>query len=153
MEKPHENGKLALAIRSCNVENSQKGNLALNERDISSSPATDRGNCVALIYALVAERLSAHYEHGQWLTHAQGATLAAEWLARSKRRLPLAERKYLSDLSDQLARQITTTTSRDAGLYIAHEMQESLDPRHESEIGQSIMAECERIFDSESPAA
>lgn len=119
-----------------------------NERDVSSSPAADRGNCIALIYALVAERLSVHYEHGQWITHAQGATLAADWLARSKRSLPLATRKHLSDLSDQLARQIAATTSRDAGLYIAHEMQESLDPRHESEIGQSIMAECERIFDN-----
>lgn len=124
-----------------------------NARDVFSPPATDHGACIALIYALVAERLTAHYEHGQWLTLVQGATLAAEWLARSKRSLPLAERKHLSDLSDQLARQIASTTSRDAGLYIAHEMQESLDPRHESEIGQSIMAECERVFDSESPAA
>lgn len=124
-----------------------------NARDVFSPPATDRGACIALIYALVAERLSAHYEHGQWLTQAQGATLAAEWLARSKRSMPLAGRKHLSDLSDRLARQIATTTSRDAGLYITHEMQESLDPRHESEIGQSIMAECERLFDSESPAA
>lgn len=119
-----------------------------NERDVSSSAATDRGNCIALIYALAAERLAVHYEHGQWITQAQGATLAAEWLARSRRSLPLATRKRLSDLSDQLARQIASTTSRDAGLYIAHEMQESLDPRHESEIGQSIMAECARIFDS-----
>lgn len=119
-----------------------------SERNVSAPAATDRGQCVALIYALVAERLSVHYEHGQWITQAQGATLAAEWLARSKRSLPLATRKHLSDLSDQLARQIASTTSRDAGLYITHEMQESLDPRHESEIGQSIMAECERIFDS-----
>lgn len=120
----------------------------MNERGVSSSSVPDRGNCIALIYALVAERLSVHYEHGQWITQAQGATLAAEWLARSRRSLPLATRKHLSDLSDQLARQIAATTSRDAGLHIAHEMQESLDPRHESEIGQSIMAECERIFDS-----
>ncbi|HEX5336997.1 MAG TPA: hypothetical protein VFW53_01015 [Gallionella sp.] len=118
----------------------------MNKRD-ASSPATDRGNCVALIYALVAERLSVHYEHDYWMTQPQGATLAAEWLARSGRSLPLTMRKHLSDLSEQLARQITSTTSRDAGLYIAHEMQESLDTRHESEIGQSIMAECERIFD------
>ena len=114
---------------------------------------TDRGGCVALIYALVAERLSIHYEHGQWLSQSQGTTLAADWLSRSKRQLPLALRKRLSDLSDQLARQIASTTSRDAGLYIAHEMQESLDPRYQSEIGQSIMAECERAFDEEWPAA
>lgn len=121
----------------------------MNERNGSSSPATERGNCVALIYALVAERLSVHYEHGRWLTQAQGATLAAEWLARSKLSLPLAQRKHLSDLSDQLARQIAETTSRDAGLYIVHEMQESLDPRYESEIGHAIMAECEKLFDGE----
>jgi hypothetical protein len=124
--------------------------MQLNERD-TTSPATDRGNCVALIYALVAERLSVHYEHGHWITQPQGATLASEWLARTKRSLPLAERRHLSDLSDQLAKQIASTSSRDAGLYIAHEMQESLDTRHESEIGQAIMVECERIFDEALP--
>ncbi len=115
----------------------------MNERD--NNP--DRGQCVALIYALVAERLAIHYEHGQWLTQAQGATLIADWLARSKRNLPLAERKHLSDLSDQIAHQIADTSSRDAGLYIAHELQESLDTRYQSEIGQSIMAECARMYD------
>lgn len=123
----------------------------MNERDDSSAP--DRGACVALIYALAAERLSAHYEHGQWLTPSQGATLAADWLSRSKRNLPLAQRKCLSDLSDQLARQIASTTSRDAGLYITHEMQESLDPRYQSEIGLTIMAECESLLDAEWPLA
>ena len=119
----------------------------MNERDVSPSPATDRGGCVALIYALVAERLSVFYEHGIWITQAQGATLAADWLSRSKRNMPMAQRRHLSDLSDQLARQIAATLSREAGLYISHEMQESLDPRYQSEIGQSIMVECERIFD------
>lgn len=124
--------------------------MQLNERE-AISPATDRGNCVALIYALVAERLSVHYEHGHWITQTQGATLAAEWLARTKRSMPLAMRKHLSDLSDRLAKQIASTSSRDAGLYITHEMQESLDTRHESEIGQAIMVECERIFDETLP--
>lgn len=123
----------------------------MNEQDASTAP--DRGACVALIYALAAERLSAYYEHGQWLNQSQGATLAADWLSRSKRNLPLAMRKRLSDLSDQLARQIASTTSRDAGLYITHEMQESLDPRYESEIGLSIMTECESLFDAEWPEA
>lgn len=121
----------------------------MNEQDASTAP--DRGGCVALIYALVSERLSVHYEHGQWLNPAQGATLAADWLSRSKRTLPLSVRKRLSELSDQLARQIASTTSRDAGLYIAHEMQESLDPRYQSEIGPTIMAECESLFDAEWP--
>lgn len=122
----------------------------MSELDIPSQSLAERGVCVALIFALVAERLSIHYEHDKWLTQAQGATLAADWLARSKRSLPPEMRRHLSDLSDRLARQISATTSREAGLYVSHEMQESLDPRYQSEIGKSIMAECERIFDEKS---
>lgn len=113
----------------------------------SHSPATDRGARIALIFALVAERLTAYYEHGQWLTQAQGSSLAAEWLARSRRVLPVAERKHLSALSDQLARQIAATLSREAGLYTAHEMMESLDPNYPSDIAQSLMVECELMLD------
>ncbi|MBS1191765.1 MAG: hypothetical protein H6R10_3557 [Rhodocyclaceae bacterium] len=111
--------------------------------------ATERGTRVALIFGLVTERLAVYYEHGQWLTQAQGASLAADWLARSKRRLPLDERRRLSALSDQLARQIAESVSRETGLYIAHELRESLDPRYHSEIGQSIMKECEGLLDAE----
>jgi len=112
---------------------------------------TERGLRVALIFALAAERLSLYYEHGQWLTDAQGATLAADWLTRSKRNLPLVERRQLSALSDQLARQIGETLSREAGLFAAHEMMESLDPNHQSEIAQSLLLECERLLDSVTP--
>lgn len=108
-----------------------------------------RGPRAALIFALVAERLTAYYEHGQWITEAQGATLAADWLRRSKRSLPQDQRKHLSALSDQLARQIAASLSREAGLYTAHEMMESLDPNYQSEIGQSFMVECERLLDGE----
>ena len=116
----------------------------------SSPPLTDRGARIALILALVAERLSVFYEHAQWLTEAQGASLAAEWLARSKRDLPLRERKHLSALSDQLARQMEGALSREAGLYTAHEMMESLDANYHSgsEIAQSLMLECERVLDA-----
>lgn len=100
----------------------------------------------AAIYALVAHRLSDFYEHAYWMTEAQGATLCAEWLARSRQNLALAERKHLSALSDQVARQIRDTVSREAGLYIAHELMESLDPRHVSELGASIMEECVRVL-------
>ena len=110
--------------------------------------APGRGARVALIFALLAERLSLHYEHGQWLTEAQGASLVADWLTRSKRSLPLAERKHLSALSDQLARQIAESLSREAGLYTAHEMMEALDPNYPSELGISMMQECERVFDA-----
>lgn len=113
----------------------------------SDTTASDRGIRVALIFALAAERLSIYYEHQQWPTEAQGASLAADWLARSKRSLPLAERRRLSALSDELARRIAASLSREAGLYTAHEMMESLDPNYHSEIGRSLMEECERMLD------
>lgn len=119
----------------------------MTEHKDSTTPEDERGVLAALIFALVAERLSVYYEHGQWFTRAQGATLAADWLTRSKRKLPLAQRQHLSDLSDQLARQIAESTSREAGLYVSHELQEALDPRYHSEVGESIMAECVRILD------
>lgn len=109
--------------------------------------ASERGIRVALIFALAAERLSIFYEHGQWLTEAQGATLAAEWLARSKRNIALEERRALSAASDTLARQVQGSVSREAGLYISHEMTEALDPRYESDVAKSLMEECERLLD------
>ena len=102
---------------------------------------------VALIFALAAERLTAFYEHAQWMSEAQGASLAADWLGRSKIKLPLDERRQLSALGDQLARQIAATLSREAGMYTAHEMMESLDPNHHSEIAEAMMKECERLLD------
>ena len=113
----------------------------------ASPSMTERGMRVALIFALAAERLTAFYEHAQWLTEAQGASLAADWLSRSKNKLPLNERRQLSALSDQLARQIQGSLSREAGMYAAHEMMESLDPNHHSEIAESLMLECERLLD------
>jgi hypothetical protein len=114
----------------------------------AASPSmTERGMRIALIFALAAERLTAFYEYGQWLTEAQGASLAADWLSRSKNKMPLNERRQLSALSDQLARQIETSLSREAGMYTAHEMMESLDPNHHSEIAESLMVECERLLD------
>ena len=116
----------------------------------TSPPPIDRGARIALIFALVAERLSTFYEHAQWLTEAQGASLAADWLARSKRDLPLRERRRLSALSDQVARQIEASLSREAGLFTAHEMMESLDSNYHSgsETAQSLMLECERVLDA-----
>ena len=109
---------------------------------------TERGIRVALIFALAAERLSVFYEHGKWLTDAQAASLAADWLARSKRQLPVEARRRLAALSDQLARQVEGSVSREAGLFISHEMNEALDPNHQSELAQSLMAECERLLDA-----
>ena len=108
--------------------------------------ATDRGTLVALMFALTAQRLSAFYEHGQWLTPAQGASLAADWLARSQRSLTHEERLQLSRLSDQMARQMASTLSREAGLFTAHEMMEALDPNYHSELAEAMMKECERML-------
>jgi len=113
----------------------------------TSSDTSERGASIALIFALLAERLRFHYEHDKWLNQAQCATLAADWLARSKRNMPLQTRKHLADMSEQLAKQISDSTSREAGLYISHELQEALDPRYYSELGQTIMQECETLFD------
>ncbi len=119
----------------------------MTEPQAPTAPETERGVLVALIFALVAERLRVHYEHGQWLTQAQCSTLAADWLARNKRKLLLAQRQHLTGLSDQLARQLAESTTREAGLYVSHELQEALDPRYHSELGQSVMAECARMLD------
>ena len=102
----------------------------------------------ALIFALAAERLAAYYEHLTWLTIGQGSTLAAEWLARSKSHLSLQQRKHLSELSDQLARQIATSVSREAGLHISYEMTEALDQRYVSETGDSMREQCRRLLES-----
>ena len=114
------------------------------------TPPTPRGLAIALLFALAAHRLSTFFEHGQWLTDAQGASLAADWLTRSKNALPLAERRHISALSDQLARQIAGSLSREAGLYAAHEMMEALDPNYHSELAQAMLAECENLLDGES---
>ncbi len=108
---------------------------------------TDRGLRVALIFALAAERLAAYYEHQQWMSEAQGASLAAEWLRRSKLGLEFKERRQLSALSDDLARQIAASLSREAGLRTAHEMMESLDPNYHSEIAETLLAACEGLLD------
>lgn len=107
----------------------------------------DRGVQVALVFAIAAESLHGHYEHGQWLGVAGGASLAADWLSRSQRRLTLDERRRLAALGDQLARQIAATLSREAGLFTAHEMMSALDPRYHSETAIALLAECERLLD------
>ncbi len=112
---------------------------------------TERGTRIALIFALTARRLSDFYEHDQWLSEAQGASLAADWLSRTSSQMPRQERLQLSALSDQLAREISTTLSREAGLFTAHEMTEALDPNYHSEIAESLMAECERLFKTLNP--
>ncbi len=112
----------------------------------SPPPRIDFNTRKALVFALTAERLSAFYEHGQWMTDAQGATLAGSWLSRSKLQLALSDRRLLSTLSDQLARQLADTLSREAGLYASHEMMEALDPNYQSAFAHDMLDECERLL-------
>ncbi len=119
----------------------------MHEAPTPLPPADSRGTRAALVFALTAERLRLWYDHARWPTDAQGANLAADWLARSKRSLPLAERQRLSALSDHMARHIADSLSREAGLHAVHEMTEALDPRYDSDLARALMAECERLLD------
>lgn len=110
---------------------------------------TARGLKIALVFALVVERLRGHYEYGEWLTQAQAARLVADWLARSGRALAAAERYSLAAASDTLARRIAAELSRPAGLYLLHELSEALDPARASDLAQTVMAECERVCDAD----
>ncbi len=71
-----------------------RDSVSLNQ--LSEPSAIEKDPHGTLIFALVAERLSTYYEHHTWLTIAQGAKLAADWLARSKQRLSLQQRNSLS---------------------------------------------------------
>jgi hypothetical protein len=119
----------------------------MTHHEPNPTAASERGASIALIFALLAERLRFHYEHDKWLNQAQCAALAADWLSRSKRKMHLQTRKDLADMSEQLAKQICDSASREAGLYISHELQEALDPRYYSELGETMMQECEKLFD------
>lgn len=112
----------------------------------SDTPLSQEDANISLLFALTAERLAVFYEHHTWLTLAQGATISADWLARSKSHLPLQHRKHLSDLSDQLARQIQASVSREAGLFISHEMTEALDQRYVSQTGDSMREQCRELL-------
>ena len=113
---------------------------------MQTPPTLDLDTRKALLFALAAERLSAYYEHDQWMTVAQGASLATLWLSRSKLQLALSERKRLSELSDDFARHLAATLSHQAGQYTAHEMMESLDPNRRSPVAFDLLDECERLL-------
>lgn len=114
-------------------------------------PATGPGPKAALVFALVAHQLSTFYENGHWMTVAQGATLCGEWSTRRNLKLTLSERRHLSTVGSDLAESIRSTLSREAGLYTAHELMESLDARYESELGRTFMAQCAAALGSDAP--
>ena len=110
-------------------------------------PVLDFATRKAVLFALVAERLSAFYEHGVWMNDRQGASLAASWLSRAKIRLPPEDGRLLAQLSDEFARLLAGSLSREAGLYTAYEMMEALDPRYQSPHAQAMLEECERLLE------
>jgi hypothetical protein len=119
---------------------------SLDETSPRAILEVDKEQRKSLLFALVAERLSAYYEHAQWLTEAQGATLAGLWLTRAKLQMAQQERRQLSDLSDQMARGIAASLSREAGLYTAHEMMEALDPNYRSEVVCDLLDACAQLL-------
>ncbi|MEY4592730.1 MAG: hypothetical protein RIR18_1625 [Pseudomonadota bacterium] len=111
-----------------------------------NSADDDKGAKIALLFALAAERTAHFYEHGSFAKDSQYGSLASSWLHRSKRTLSSQNIKHLVALSDQVASQITGTLSREAGLFVSHELQQALDPSFQSEPAIAIMAECERVY-------
>lgn len=113
---------------------------------MTATAITRPGTRKALLFALAAHALSDFYAHGQWMTLAQGASLAGNWLALKNLRIDAAERRLLTELADGLARQIAGSLSREAGLYTAHEMMEALDPNYRSELAFDLLDECDRLL-------
>ena len=109
---------------------------------LAAENALGRGVAAAIVYALVAHCLAAHYDDRVELSAAQGASLVADWLARRKESLPGSQRRRLSEISAEVAGEIASSLSREAGLYAAHELMESLDPRYDSPFGRAVMAQC-----------
>jgi hypothetical protein len=103
----------------------------------------------ALLFALTAERLAVYYEHNQWPSDATATDTANVWLFRQGLVAPGKLIRALSTLSDQFARTLAGSLSREAGLYTSHEMSQSLDPNHVSPVAMDLMDECERLLVAE----
>ncbi|HEY9104042.1 hypothetical protein [Chitinimonas sp.] len=109
-------------------------------------PLLDFTTRKALLFALSAQRLALYYEHGVWMTPAQGASQLSDWLSRYQLQMPQTERLQLAEISDDFARQITGALSREAGLYTSHEMNEALDPNYHSPLAQQMLFQCECLL-------
>ncbi len=104
----------------------------------------------ALLFALTSERLSVYYEHGQWPKDATATDTANVWLMRQGLVAPGKLIRSIAALSDTFAKTLAETLSREAGLYTAHEMNQSLDPNYQSPVAMDLLEECERLLvDSE----
>jgi len=96
-----------------------------------------------LLFALTAERLAAYYEHGVWLDDHQAVQIASLWLTRTRVALTVREKREFAALSDGFARELAAAVSREAGLFISHELMQALDPDYQSAIAIDVMNDCD----------
>ncbi|CAM2146931.1 conserved protein of unknown function [Pararobbsia alpina] len=96
-----------------------------------------------LLFALTAERLSAYYEYATWMTDAQAVQLTSLWLTRTRVALTVREKRQFAELSDAFARELAESVSREAGLFISHELMQALDPDYQSAIAIDVMNDCD----------
>lgn len=96
-----------------------------------------------LLFALTAERLSAYYEYAAWMTDTQAVQLTSLWLTRTRVALTLAEKREFALMSDAFARELAESVSREAGLFISHELMQALDPDYQSAIAIDVMNDCD----------
>ncbi|SDV49099.1 hypothetical protein [Chitinasiproducens palmae] len=98
----------------------------------------------ALLFALTTERLNGYYDRDELASDARARDVAAAWLSRRELRASQGLLKALAAMSDTFARELIASLSREAGLYVAHEMREALDPAYQSGVSIDMLAECER---------
>ncbi|KKB62516.1 hypothetical protein WM40_17140 [Robbsia andropogonis] len=103
-------------------------------------------NRKALLFALTSERLSVYYEHDVWPDDNRALDTAKVWLMRQDLVGPPRLIRELAQLSGQFAKTLADSLSREAGLYMAHEMNQSLDPNHASPVAMDLLDECGRLL-------
>ncbi len=96
-----------------------------------------------LLFALTAERLSAYYEHGVWITDAQSVQLTSLWQTQTRLVLSVRDKRAIAELSDTFSRELAASVSREAGLFISHELMQALDPAYQSAIAIDVLNECD----------
>lgn len=94
------------------------------------------------LFALLAERLNGYYKFQSVPNERRVIDAGSVWLSRQNKVMSFALKKTLSQLSKVMCEQIINTSSREAGLYIAHEMHQGLDPNQRSEVAESMLDSC-----------
>ena len=96
----------------------------------------------ALLFALVAERLTQFYDHGHWPEEGRMRQLALEWLSRAAVKIDSPWLRELVSASGEIAQETSGKLSRETGLLATHEMIEALDPNYRSPLAQTMMDQC-----------